>query len=203
MANKAGKKHIVYQTTEQVQFSAPIKTETGSIHLSAGADAWQDDKFVYLKLNTFGAVSEHLLRQPGKFMGPFLTHVSFKAKPISGTAGLAESSSWPEPTGSVKFANAMQRSIIGIIRKVFQVESHDEDIRFGPSYSSTDALFFGRVRCWGEGNLVQNKTLPCWSTRYRKWRELPYMFTDSKGLGHGCVNFTWKWHKSEAESESH
>ena len=66
MANKAGKKHIVYQTTEQVQFSAPIKTETGSIHLSAGADAWQDDKFVYLKLNTFGAVSEHLLRQPGK-----------------------------------------------------------------------------------------------------------------------------------------
>ena len=188
---------VLYCNTEEIAFSTPATKEASSVTLYASADITQDAEFVYLTMYTIGMHSKPLLRLPGEFMGPFPTLVRFIAQPICGTSGYPRSAKWPA-SGFLKLMVGSAKNLMGIGRKFSRVKSTHENISWGPdSDADRSAVFSGEVRCWdGLEGLAENLEVPHMTTRYKKWRTLPYATRMSTGFSNHGLEHTFKWRKS-------
>ncbi|CAL5221593.1 g3812 [Coccomyxa viridis] len=95
---------------------------TGALSMHAIAEASQDETYVYLKLTGLVGKCNPRLVHPKKFMGPFLSLVSFEATPTYGTAGLAIASDWPFPPQGFGEVQEMEGRVNFLVadRKLFK-----------------------------------------------------------------------------------
>ena len=178
--------------------------------MHAKAEVSQDETFVYLKLTGLVGKCNPQLVHPKKFMGPFLSIVTFKATPTYGTSGLAIGSHWPFPpqglgevqeVGPSEMAGAQVAKKDSIARGFpgIHVEGSQDNIKYGARYGAFSALYEGSMHRWGGPRGLKRNTYipPRNEVRYKKWRSLTYDTTKYAGFGHSSISHTSKWRKAD------